>query len=205
MTKSLWVYCLSPVFSKTCTFLHFYILSNVLSFQIPSPIFPTFFPPPTPISTNLVCNLKASIIYELSLVVLFDVLPSTSTTTGMTLILLMFHNLLISLFSSQYLSIFPFSFLLTLMSPGIAISTILQLRSFSFTTKPSLVHFQKHLLEHVHTTFHFFQVVFPILFPMNYSCNIIMLCLVLLLYQLFTFAHNMRYCFTFLVTHSIEW
>ena len=34
-----------------------------------------------------------------------DVLPSASTTTGMTLILLMFHILLISLFSSWYLSI----------------------------------------------------------------------------------------------------
>ena len=40
---------------------------------------------------------------------------------------------------------------------------------------------------------------------MNYSCNIIVPSLVLLLCQLFTFAHNMRYCFTFLVTHSTKW
>ena len=37
----------------------------------------------------------------------FDVLPSAPTTTGMTLMLLMFHILLISLFSSWFLSIFP--------------------------------------------------------------------------------------------------
>ena len=50
-----------------------------------------------------------------------------------------------------------------------------------------------------------FQVLFPTQFPMNYSCNIIVPSLVLLLCQLFTFAHNMRYCFTFLVTHSTKW
>ena len=49
-----------------------------------------------------------------------------------------------------------------------------------------------------------FQVVFPSKFPMNYSCNIIVSSLVLLLCQLFTFTHNMRYCFTFLVTHSTK-
>ena len=48
----------------------------------------------------------------------FDVLPSAPTTTGITLILLMFHILLISLFSSWYLSIFSFSFSLILMSQG---------------------------------------------------------------------------------------
>ena len=63
----------------------------------------------------------------------FDVLPSALTTTGMTLMLLMFHILLISLFSSWYLSFFSFSFSLTLMSPGIVISIMAQLLSFSFT------------------------------------------------------------------------
>ena len=40
---------------------------------------------------------------------------------------------------------------------------------------------------------------------MNYSFNIVVPSLVLVLCQLFTFAHNMRYCFTFLVTHSTIW
>ena len=57
----------------------------------------------------------------------FDVLPSAPTTTGMTLLLLMFHILLISLFSFWYLSIFSFSFLLALLSPDIAISIMGQL------------------------------------------------------------------------------
>ena len=47
-----------------------------------------------------------------------------------------------------------------------------------------------------------FQIVFPRQFPTNYFCNIIAPSLVLLLCQLFTFAHNMRYCYTFVVTHS---
>ena len=40
----------------------------------------------------------------------FVVLPNTPTTTGMALMLLMFHILLISLFSSWDLSIFPSHF-----------------------------------------------------------------------------------------------
>ena len=43
-----------------------------------------------------------------------------------------------------------------------------------------------------------FEIVFPTPFPMNYSFNITVPSLVLLLCKLFTFAHNMRYCFTFL-------
>ena len=79
---------------------------------------------PNPVFTNLIRNLKPSLIYKLSLAKLlsnavlittssssmhffsfFDVLPSAPTTTGMTLILLMFHILLISRFISWYLSI----------------------------------------------------------------------------------------------------
>ena len=67
----------------------------------------------------------------------FDVLPSAPTTTGMTLMLLMFHILLISLFSIWYLSIFCFSFSLTLMSPGVGISIMAQLLSFLFTATTS--------------------------------------------------------------------
>ena len=46
------------------------------------------------------------------------------TTTGITLMLLMFHILLIYVFSSWYPSIFSFSFLVTLICLGIAISII---------------------------------------------------------------------------------
>ena len=51
----------------------------------------------------------------------FDLLPSAPTTTGMTLMRLMLHIILISFFSSRYLLIFSFFFSLTRMSPGIAI------------------------------------------------------------------------------------
>ena len=64
----------------------------------------------------------------------FDMLPSSPTITRMTLMLLMSHILLIYLFSSWYISIFSFYFLLTLMSPGIAISHMVQLLSLILTT-----------------------------------------------------------------------
>ena len=48
------------------------------------------------------------------------------------------------------------------------------------------------------------QVVFPTKFLMNFSCNIIVPSPLLLLCRLFTFAHNVKYCFTFLVTHSTK-
>ena len=87
---------------------------------------------PNPVSTNLICNLKP---YNNSkFFSFFDELPSAPNTTGMTLMLLMFHILLISLFSSWYLSIFSFFFSLTLMPTGIAISIMAQFLSFLFTT-----------------------------------------------------------------------
>ena len=167
MTKDFRVYCPSPMFPKICTFLYFYILSHLFSFgtislHLPICPFAFFFyfflilfiylylfiyfilsNHPNSVSTNFICNLKSSLIYKLSLAVLFsaamewsaynnaqfyaffsffDVLPSDPTTIGMTLMLLMFHILLISLFSSWYLSMFCFSFLPSLMSPGIAMS-----------------------------------------------------------------------------------
>ena len=154
----------------------------------------------------------------------FDVLPSVPTTTGMTLMLLMFHIILIFLFSSWHLSIFSFSFSLTLMSPGIAISIMAQLLSFLFTFNnirfscldlsvtldhniPQNIYF--FIFSSISWSmfipfFNLFQVVFPTQLTMNYSCSIIMPSLVLLLCQLFTFTHNMRYCFTFLGTHSTK-
>ena len=49
MTKGLWIYCPSPMFSKTCTFPYFYILPHLFSFwnNFPapphSPLFFSFF------------------------------------------------------------------------------------------------------------------------------------------------------------------
>ena len=153
----------------------------------------------------------------------FDVLLSAPSATGMTLMLLMFLVLLISLFSFWYLPIFSFSFLLTLMSPGIAISIM---HNFSRSIHYSniwfpcldLYHIGLNIPQNLHLFifnnifwnmfipfFTSFQVAFPTQFPRNYSCNIIVPSLALLLCQLFTFAHNMSYCFTFLVTHSTKW
>ena len=74
IANELWVYCSSPMFSKTCTFLCFYILSHLLNFWNNSPPLPIphFFPSPNPISTNLIRNIKPSLIFELSLGVLFS-------------------------------------------------------------------------------------------------------------------------------------
>ena len=110
--------------------------------------------------------------------------------------LLMFHFLLISLFSSYYLSIISFSFSQTLVSPGIAISIMIQLRLFLFIT--TIPGFSVTLDHNIPQNLHFFifnntfqsmfipfftpyQVVFSTQFPMNYSCNIVVPCLVLLL------------------------
>ena len=41
-----------------------------------------------------------------------------------------------------------------------------------------------------------FHIVFSTQFPTNYSWNVSMLSLVLLLWQFFTFAHNIRYCYS---------
>ena len=64
----------------------------------------------------------------------FDVLLRAPTTISMTSMLLMFHFFFISLFSLWYLLIFSFSFSLTLMSQGKAMSIMVQLFSFLFTT-----------------------------------------------------------------------
>ena len=178
MNKGLWVYCPSPMFSKTFIFQYFYILSDLFSFwnNFPPPrhlplFVCVFFKSPFPQPcfhkyTDLICNLKLSLLNIRAVpssavfcsncfsVFLFSVLittPSSSmhffsfldvlsrapTTTGMSLMLLMFHTLLISLFSSWYLSIFSFSFSLTLMSTGTAISIMAQLHSLLFTTTTS--------------------------------------------------------------------
>ena len=215
--------------------LHSFSLVQFLE-QFPSPSpFATFFSlsnPPTPFpqilsairavpSSGVFCSnvvLITTPSSSMHFFSFFDVLPSVTTTTGMTLMLPMFHILLISLFSSWYLSIISFSFSLPLMQ--IAISIMVQLLSFLFTTTitglsvtldhsiPQNLHFfifNKTFWIMFIPLFTSFQLAFPTQFPMNYSCNIIMPSLVLLLCQLFAFAHNMRYCFTILVTHSTKW
>ena len=135
---------------KTCTFLYFYILSHLFSFwnNFPSPpnlpicLFFFFIRSPQPCfhksypKSKTFLNIRvvpsSAVFFSF-----FDVLPSAPTTTGMTLMLLMFHILLISLFSIWYLSIFCFSFSLTLMSPGVGISIVAQLLSFLFTATTS--------------------------------------------------------------------
>ena len=133
MTKGLWVYCPSPVFPKTCSFLYFYILSYLFSFWnlfppllLPHLFFFSFpsthpyFHKPYPQSKTFL-NIQAvpsSAVFCGNAVLIttpsssmqffsfFEVLPSAPTTTGMTLMFLMFHILLISPFSSWYLLIF---------------------------------------------------------------------------------------------------
>ena len=93
----------------------------------------------------------------------FDVHPIAPTITGMTLIVQMFQILLISFFSSWYLSIFSFSFLLILISPDIAISIVAQLLSFLFTTTiPSFLAFI--FLSYCIITFHkiFWSMFIPL-------------------------------------------
>ena len=129
--------------------------------------------------------------------------------------LLMFHILLIPVFNSWYLNFF---LLFLANSPGIAVSIMAQLLSFLFTRTvygflalislshwiitSSKIHFQQHL-DHVQTIFHFFSGCVSHTIS-NYSCNI-MSSLVLVLCQLFPSCHNIRYRFTFRVTHSTKW
>ena len=155
------------LFSKTCTFLYFYILHflHPVHFleQLPSPSpspfahLPLFFKIKSPqpcfhksyLESKTFVNIRAvpskAVFYSNAVLIttpsssmhfssFFDMLPNAPNTTGMTLMLLMFHILLISIFSSWYLSIFYFSFSLTLMSPIIAISIMAQILSFLFTT-----------------------------------------------------------------------
>ena len=198
MTKGLWVYCPSPMFSKTCTFLYFFTFfftSSVFgTISFPRPSCHYFFlqiPPSNPVSTNLTHNLNLRVVPSsavfCSIIVLiitpsssmhflsfFDVLPIAPTTTGMTLTLLMFHILLISLFNSWYLSIYYFSFPLTLMSPGIAIFTSL------FSTTPSGV-----------CSYHF-SLLFRLQFPHNFQWTILATLSCFLLYSFCAnFSHSL--------------
>ena len=160
---------------------------------------------------------------SLQLFSFFDVLPAVLTTTGMTFMLLMFHILLISLFSSWYLSIFSLSFLLTFMSSGKAISIMTQLLSFLFTTAISgflaLISLSDWTItSHKIFTSSFsatisgecsyhFSLFFRLYFPHNFQWTILATLLlqlfVLSIVLLFTLGHNMRYCFTLPSSNSV--
>ena len=157
MTKALWVYCPSPMFSKICTFLHFYILSHLFTFWNSLPFPPSSPPPPSPLHSRfykpypqsktilnrrvvpsgaVFCSNAVLITTPSSFMQFFsffNVLSRAPTTTGMTLMLIMFHILLISLIRSSYLSIFSFYFSLTPISPVITISIMALLFSLLFT------------------------------------------------------------------------
>ena len=136
----------------------------------------------------------------------------------------MFHILLISHFSSWYLSICSFSFSLILMSPCIAISIMPQLLSFLITTtisgflaliflthwiehptKSSLFQFQKHLLGHVHTIFHFFSgcIFHTISNELLLQYYRALFCIPFV--PTFHICSQYGYIFTFLVIHSTKW
>ena len=159
MTKGSWVYCPSPMFSKTCTFLYICILSYLFSFlelfSSPSP-FPIFFflLPPPPLfpqiylESKIFLNIQAvpSVVFCSNAVLIttlsssiqffsfLDALPSALAPPGMTLMFLMFHILLISLFSSWYFSIFFLLFLANSYVSRYRKINYAQLPSFLFTT-----------------------------------------------------------------------
>ena len=193
MTKGLLVCCPSPMFSKKLYFpilLHSFSPVQFLEqFPYPSPFahlqfFFLYQIPPTRLhksypqsktflniqavpSSGVFCS-KAVLITTPSSFMhffsFFDMLPSVpTTTTEMTLMLLIFHIILISFFSSWYLSIFSFSFSLTPMSPGITISIMVQLLLFSFTTTitPSITSSG--------ACSYYFSLLFRLHFPHNFQ------------------------------------
>ena len=134
-------------FAHLPSFFNFFVYLSIIPFffiKSPQPCFDKSYPQPktflkiraVPSSTAFCSNavLITTPSFSTQFFSFFDALPSAPTITGMTLMLLMFHILLISPFSSWYLSIFSLSFSLTLMSLGIAISIMAQLFLFLFTT-----------------------------------------------------------------------
>ena len=188
------------MFPKTCTFLYFYIFSLTcsvfltLSLLLPLPhIFPSVDPRFCKSylqskTFNIAAAPSSAIFYSNAVLItlsssmqffsFFNVQPSVLTITGMALMLLMFHILLIPVFNSWYLNFF---LLFLANSPGIAVSIMAQLLSFLFTRTvygflalislshwiitSSKIHFQQHL-DHVQTIFHFF---FRLCFPHNFQ------------------------------------
>ena len=120
MTIGLWVYCPSPMFSKTCAFLDtftffltclvFGTFTLLLSFPClfsslhPHfhklyPQFKTFLNVRAVLSSAVFCSNPVLITtpsFSMQFFSFFGVRPSAPATTGMTLMLIMFHILLIS-------------------------------------------------------------------------------------------------------------
>ena len=244
MTKGLWVYCPSPMFSKTFIFQYFYILSDLFSFwnNFPPPrhlplFVCVFFKSPFPQPcfhkyTDLICNLKLSLLNIRAVpssavfcnncfsVFLFSVLittPSSSmhffsfldvlsrapTTTGMSLMLLMFHTLLISLFSSWYLNFFllfftnSYVYRYSNINYGTTSLTLIHYNNIWFSWLDLSITLDHNIPQNLHffifnntlrsmfiPFFTSYQVLFPTKFPMNYPCNVIVASPVLLLCQL---------------------
>ena len=111
MTKGLWVYyCPFPILtSYTFTFfLTWFFFSPQPHFHKPYTQSKTFFNIRAVPSSAVFCSNAVVItgpIFSMQIFSFFDVLPSGPITTGIAFILLIFHILLISLFSSWYLSI----------------------------------------------------------------------------------------------------
>ena len=206
----------------------FFIKSPQLGFYKPHPQSKTFLNTWAVPSSAISCSnvvLITTPSSSMHFFSFFDVLPSVPTTTGMTLMLLMFPILSISLFSSWHLSILSFSFSLTLryvsrynnMNYNTTSLILIHYNNIWFSCFDLSVTLDHKFPQNLHffifnNTFWsmlipfltLFQVVFPTQFPLNYFCNITVPSLVLLLCQLFTCAQNIIYYFTFLVTHSTE-
>ena len=121
---SFWNNFSSPPHLPICLFIFLFFLFYFIFFiKSPQPCFHKSYP-----QSETFLNIRVvpgSVVFCSNTVVIttpsssmhffsfFDVLPSAPTATGMTLMLLMFHILLISLFRFWYLSIFSFSFSLT--------------------------------------------------------------------------------------------
>ena len=146
----------------------------------------------------------------------FDALPSALTTTGITLMLLMFPILLISLFSSWYLSIFPFlfrSYFSRCININYATTSLILFHhsniwfpclDLSVTLDHTIPQNLTNLLEHVHTIFHSFSgcishAISNELFLQHYyvfSCTPFV--------PTFYIRSQYGYCFIFHVTHSTK-
>ena len=232
MTKGLWVYFPSPMLSKDLYFpilLHSFPPVHFLEqFPSPSPVahLPPFFffiKSPQPcfhksypqsktflntqavLSSAIFCSnavLIATPSSSMHFFTFFDPVAISPTTTGMTLMLRVFHILLISLFSSWYFfhlfftnSYVPRHSNINYGTPFILIYynniwfSYLDLSVTVDHNNPQNLHFfvfNNNFWSMFISFFTSFQVVFPTKFPMNYSCNVIVPSLVLLVCQLFT-------------------
>ena len=151
----------------------------------------------------------------------FDMLPSAPATTGMTLMLLMFHVLLISLLSSWCLSVFSFFFQSYLsrfsnINYGTTSLILIHCNNIGFSCLDLCVVLDHNIPQSLHflifnnmgaCSYHF-SLLFRLYFPHTFQWTIPATLLCLILYSFCAnFSHllTMRYCFAVLVTHSANW